>query len=178
MERLARVEQYLTQRREKSIHGSSLIFQDINEGIVLLCSTLASPCTIEILRREIETAAEIEREQKRRELGEKRQQYNRLKQESDSMSCESITQWNGYRQNSYHNWNCRKCEVKNSAENLEITVHEWPLPESELEARSAVFELDVPTVIAKWRDVTYTLLVDVFSPPMPQNHQQCTKRIY
>jgi hypothetical protein len=92
----------------------------------------------------------------------KRRQYRRLMQESNAISCESITQWYGRRQNFYHSPNCRKYQVRGSAENLQITVHEWPLPEAALEAKEAVFELDVPPVIAKWRDITYTLLVDVF----------------
>jgi len=68
--------------------------------------------------------------------------------------------------------------VKDNAERLEIDVHEWPLPTAELEARSAVFELDVPTAIAKWRDITYTLLVDVLSPPILWHSQRGNKIYY
>jgi hypothetical protein len=68
--------------------------------------------------------------------------------------------------------------VKDSAERLEIDVHEWPLPTAKLEAGSAAFELDVPTATAKWRDITYTLLVDVFSPPIIWNSQRGHKIYY
>jgi hypothetical protein len=53
--------------------------------------------------------------------------------------------------------------LKEQADDLSINVHEWPHPNIELEARLTVIELDVPTAICKWRDITYTLLVDVFS---------------
>jgi hypothetical protein len=172
MERLARVEQYLARRKNGSVHESSLIFQDINARGSFAVQYFGRSQRHQNLRREIEAAAEIERDQKKRELREQRQLYNRLKRQSDAMSCEYITQWFGRRQTSYHDPHCQKCRLKESAESLEIVVHEWPLPNGELEAKSAVFELDVPTVIAKWRDITYTLLVDIFSPPTLDNSQR------
>lgn len=175
MERLARVEQYLTRRQNESVYRSSLIFQDINAEGSLAVQYFGRSQRHQDLRREIEAAAEIERDRKKRELREQRQQYDRLKRQSDAMSCEHIAQWDGRRQISSHDPDCRKCRVKASAERLEIVVHEWPLPIAELEARSAVFELDVPTAIAKWRDITYTLLVDVLSPPILCNSHRGNK---
>ena len=32
-----------------------------------------------------------------------------------------------------------------------------------MKAKTAVFELDVPTVVFKWRDITYSILVDTLS---------------
>jgi hypothetical protein len=179
MERLAHVEQYLAWRENRSVYGSSLIFQDINAEGSLAVEYFGRSQRHQDLRRKIETAAEIERDRKKQELREQRQQYNRLKRQSDAMSCEDITQWYGRRQISYHDPDrCPKCLVKDSAERLEIDVHEWPLPTAELEARSAVFELDVPTAIAKWRDITYTLLVDVLSPPTLWNSRRGNKIYY
>lgn len=129
MERLARVEQYLTRRRNRSVYRFSLIFQDINAEGSLAVQYFGRSRRHQDLRREIEAAAEVERELKKRELGEQYQLYNRLKRESDAMSCEDITQWYGRRQISYHNPNrWLKCQVKDNAERLEIDVHEWPLP--------------------------------------------------
>ncbi|KAH6687690.1 hypothetical protein BKA61DRAFT_719581 [Leptodontidium sp. MPI-SDFR-AT-0119] len=174
MERLAHVEQHLTWRENGSVYGSSLIFQDIDARDSFAVQYFGRSQYYQDLRREIEAAAEIERDQKKREFREQRQHYNRLKRQSDDMSCEYITQWYGSRRTSYHDsGRCPKCRVKDTAERLEIYVHEWPLPTAELEARSAaVFELDVPTTIAKWRDITYTLLVHVLSPPTLRNSQR------
>jgi hypothetical protein len=88
-------------------------------------------------------------------------------QKSKAMSCENVTKWNGYRQYLYHSRpDCQKCWVKDNAEEMEITVYEWPLLKRELEAESAVFELNVLNAIAEWRNITYTLLVDVLSLPV------------
>ena len=39
-----------------------------------------------------------------------------------------------------------------------------------MEAKAAVFELDVPTVVSKWRDITYSILIDMLSvEPSAQN---------
>jgi hypothetical protein len=175
MERLARVELYLARRQNGSVHESSLIFQNINAQGSFAVQYFGRSQRHQGLRREIEAVAEIERDRKKGELREQSQLYNHLKQQSDAMSCEYITQWSGRRQNSYHDPHCQKCRVKKRAESLEIVVHEWPLPNGDLEAKSAVFELDVPTVIAKWRDITYTLLVDVFSPLTLDNSQRVNK---
>jgi hypothetical protein len=174
MERLARVEQYLTRRKNGSVYGSPLIFQDINAEGSLAVQYFGRSQHHQDLRREIEAAAEIERDRKKRELSETRRYYSLLMQESKSMHCQFVHYWNGYREVPTHSGSCRKCELKSTAENLHITVHEWPLPKADLEARSAVFELDVPPAIAKWRDITYTLLIDVLSPPHLCNSQQGT----
>ncbi|PQE23338.1 hypothetical protein CJF30_00011223 [Rutstroemia sp. NJR-2017a BBW] len=42
---------------------------------------------------------------------------------------------------------------------------------------STVFELDVPTAIARWRDTTYSLLVDTLSPHIPPNRRK-TRKVY
>jgi hypothetical protein len=47
---------------------------------------------------------------------------------------------------------------------MTIDIHEWPLPANELEAKAAVFEINVPEVIWVWRETTYEMLVDVFTP--------------
>ena len=162
MERLSRVEQYVTKRINASIYGSLHLFRDIDAKDSFAVRYFEESLHHQILRRDIEAAANIEREQKKLEFEEKRRQYHRILEESDEMSCERI-QWNRNRR-SNHSPNCTKCRLISSATSMQITVHEWPLPKIEIETKSAVFELDVPTAIAKWRDTTYALLVDIFSP--------------
>lgn len=47
---------------------------------------------------------------------------------------------------------------------MKIDIHEWPLPAHDLEAKAAVFEISVPEIIWEWRETTYEMLVDVFTP--------------
>ena len=178
MERLARFERYLTQRRNASTYGSSLLFQDVNKQNSFGVQYFDQSLQHQKKRREIEAAATIERKEKKRELQRASAEYSRLMGESNAMSCENLTYRYGSHQDSYHSPACRKCQLRHSAETLDISVHEWPLPEGELEKKSAVFELEVPTVIAKWRDTTYALLVDVFSPRNFQGSQRGSENIY
>ncbi|OBT60021.1 hypothetical protein VE03_10579, partial [Pseudogymnoascus sp. 23342-1-I1] len=181
MKRLARVERYLTERKYASAYGSSLLFKDVDKENSFGVQYFNQSLQHQEKQRAIETAATIEREEKKRELQRVSAQYYRLMGESDALSCENVTYQPGsYRdRGSYHNPNnCRKCQLKRNAQNLNISVHEWPLPEGELEKKSAVFELDVPTAISNWRDTTYALLVDVFSPQILQDSQQNREKIY
>jgi hypothetical protein len=162
MERLYRIEQYIQQRRKKSSYQSSLIFRDINKSYSFGVQYFEQSSDHRDLRRKIETAAMLERSQKKMELEEKRQEYDRLMAESNSLRCEQL--WNEHRECFYHSHSCRKCQLKDIANSIHISVHEWPIPYIELEAKSAVFELDVPVAISRWRDITYILLVDAFSP--------------
>jgi hypothetical protein len=163
MERLNRIEKHIQQRRDASRHPSSLIFQETNESESFAVQYFNQSDDHKMLRREIEAAATVERDKKKAELIWKTQEHRSLLKRFDSMSHDEGTRWNGYRLVPEHPTSCLKCKVKRDADDLEIMVHEWPLPYIELEARSAVFELKVPEAIAKWRDTTFTLLEDCFS---------------
>jgi hypothetical protein len=167
MERLTRVEQYLAKRMNGASPGFPSIFQDSNSSKSFAVQYFEQSPEHQQLRLRIEIAAGIERNRKRNELMEKRQEYQQLMRDSDARSCEVETYWERSRFVPHHSSRCHKCYLKGKANGLEIIVHEWPLPLGELEAKSAVFELDVPISISKWRDTTYSLLVSALSPPMP-----------
>ena len=165
MERLAHVERYIRDRERESTHSSSFIFRDTHEERSLAVQYIQRSRHHQDLRREIESAATLKRAEKRDELAQKVQQHCRLIREYEAMDHEEEIRWRNNREYTYHIPHCEKCRVKNEADDLEIFVHEWPLPYIELKAKSAVFELDVPVAIIHWQNITYTLLVDVFSSP-------------
>ena len=176
MERLTCVEQYIQKRNRESCHNSSLIFQDINESKSLNVQYFELSFPHQERKRKIEAAATIERMKKNDELEKKRQEHRQLLQESQSMSHTDVPRWNGHYEYDVHDRSyCQKCQLKDRADDLEITVHEWPLPYIELEAKSAVFETDVPKPIAEWRETTYALLVDTYSPQGPSSSPDCGK---
>ncbi|KAG9237428.1 hypothetical protein BJ875DRAFT_370034 [Amylocarpus encephaloides] len=166
MRRLVQIEQYLQQRRNQATCSSNFIFQKTNMFDSLAVQYYEQSPLHQALRRKIEAAAQIERDAKIRELETKLQEYRRLMQESDAIpSCKYLTWYDGEIDHFDHDSaGCRKCSLKTTAGRISITVHEWPLPAPDLDAKAAVFELDVPTAIAKWRYLTYFLLVDVFTP--------------
>ncbi|KAL2068505.1 hypothetical protein VTL71DRAFT_14842 [Oculimacula yallundae] len=164
MVRLISIERYLQQRLDDSLYPSSFVFQITNETNSFAVKYFDQSSAHHTLRREIEAAAQIERAAKKSELAQKTRKYYSLLQESDCLSHEQGTRWDGYEYIPDHPYSCQKCELKREADNLEISVHEWPLPYKDLEAKSAVFELIIPVSIAEWRDATFSLLEDVFSP--------------
>ena len=83
------------------------------------------------------------------------------------MSCQYVDFWRKGRIIIKYSGSCQKCELKSQAKQLIIDVYEWPLPERDLEVKAVVFKLDMPTIISKWRDITYRILVDLLSPQSP-----------
>ena len=45
---------------------------------------------------------------------------------------------------------------------MSISVHEWPLPSSDIDAKAVVFEMHCPAFCALWREATYVVLHDLF----------------
>ena len=162
MERLQSLEDYLSHRREKSTFSSLLLFRDINKENSLAVRYYNRSSSHRELRQEIEKLAAKKKFEKQKEYEQKNTEYDRLIEKSKLSYCQCRYNERGnLRRDSPY---CSHCAYKNQANSIHISVAEWPLPYTELEARSATFELEVPTIISKWRDITYTLLVDMFSP--------------
>ncbi|KAH0566189.1 hypothetical protein GP486_000421 [Trichoglossum hirsutum] len=170
MDRLLRVEEYVAARRSSAKPRCPSIFCSTGDTMSFAVRYFEQSPQHQELRREIELKAESERSEKELELEEKYHQYQSLMQESAEIDCESEDRWIGYRLVPRHSSSCYKCALQRWARGLKIDAHEWPLPEKESEAKSAVFELDVPIAISKWRDTTYSVLVDVFSVRHPSWH--------
>ena len=64
-------------------------------------------------------------------------------------------------------WRCEKCQLESKAQNLQISVHEWPLPSEQLDAQRVVFELSPPHAFSVWRDITYMILRDIGLSSVP-----------
>ncbi|KAH8676420.1 hypothetical protein BGZ60DRAFT_562097 [Tricladium varicosporioides] len=166
MKRLALVERYLAKRRSQAEPGFPSIFRDVNSAKSFAVQYFEQSPHHKALRSSIQIEAQDDRDRKRSELTQKQQIYRDLMRDSDAMECEFETYWK-HGKFFHHSSHCQKCHLRSIANSLDITVHEWPLSQQDLEAKSAVFELDVPSSIARWRDTTYSLLVDTFSPPIP-----------
>lgn len=164
MERLSYIENYVGMRRKAAKPDSPCIFQSINEAKSFSVRYFQQSLHHQQLRQNIEAKATNERSKKLAELAQKRQKFRELESQHERMSCQEISLWVKGHNKYYHSSSCEKCKLKSQAANLNIGVHEWPLPDSDLAAKAAVFELDVPIIIAKWRNATYSLLISYFSP--------------
>jgi len=182
MERLLRVEQYLVGRRAAAASKFPSIFRFVDTTEAFAVRYVQQSPHHEELQQRIEAEAQNHRDRKKSELARKRQRYRELINESNEMSCQYVPRWREYEQVAEHSGSCRKCELKSQAGGLTIDVHEWPLPKKDLKAKAAVFELDVPTVVSKWRDTTYHMLIDILSvehdAQRPRRGKGKQKRVY
>ncbi|KAE9371942.1 hypothetical protein N431DRAFT_456702 [Stipitochalara longipes BDJ] len=165
MERLLRAEQYLMSRKAGAAkYPAPHIFQDFGKGDSFSVRYFNQSFVHQTLLNHIERQANAIREKKRAEFVEKEEQYRNLMQQHDEAECEYVEvvtdQINDFREQR-HKAGCKKCSYKNDAATLGIHIHEWPLPSDIQEARSTVFELDVPPFFSHWRDTTVFLVLDV-----------------
>ena len=182
MERLLHIEQYLAGRRAAAVARFPSIFLSIDTTDTFAVRYVQQSPSHKEMQQKIEAEAKNDRARKVSELAEKRQQYSELINESNGMSCRYVLRWRRNEHISEHSGSCLKCELRSRAKRLTIGVHEWPLPETDLRAKAAVFELDVPTVVSKWRDTTYHMLVDMLSVEpdarSPRRHKGKQERVY
>ncbi|KAL2004510.1 hypothetical protein VTN00DRAFT_3395 [Thermoascus crustaceus] len=165
MERLWSIEEYLGVRRRSARWSLKFIFESAVSEQSFGVRYFDDLSRYEALRAKIESDAEEQRSRKKAELTEKQQQYNRLIQESKSLSCQYIPHWDSLSQFTWiHDSACQKCNLEREARSLMIEVHEWPLPEETAAMKSAIFELDAPVEFTRWRDTTYCILIDVCTP--------------
>lgn len=164
MNRLFNIEEYLARRTANAFVDIPPIFGPISKFNSFAVRYFNQSPRHQKLKREIELNAQRERCEKLSELSNMRQRQKQLVENSAKRDCEYTTQRNRKgREITSHNPRCKRCRLVSEAKKLSIEVHEWPLPERDLEAKAAVFELDVPIAISKWRDTTYGLLADVLS---------------
>lgn len=163
MERLSRLEKYLARRKQAAVSKYPSIFQSIDSQQSFAVQYFEQSSRHQKLRQDIEADAKIKRSEKINELAKKRKEYQDMMKRVDGMLCETFTRYRRGRPHQVHNRHCQKCELKSTAERLSIDIHEWPLPQKDLQAKSAVFELHAPIDFCKWRDITYSLLVGILS---------------
>lgn len=171
-ERLFRIENYLSGRREGAISSAPNILQSHHSSMDFAVRYFDRSSEHKELRLKIENEARKKRSQKLSELSEKRQQYDSLMQQSSAMSCQFVSQHQNGRQVPIHSDSCEKCKLKTRADQLTIEVFEYPLPSQDLEVKLIIFELAVPSVILDWRDATYSILVDILTAEQSGKTQQ------
>ncbi|KIY69275.1 hypothetical protein CYLTODRAFT_394060 [Cylindrobasidium torrendii FP15055 ss-10] len=59
---------------------------------------------------------------------------------------------------------CQKCKTQKILKKMWVEVDEWPLPSKEGDLRMALFEMYCPPSFSYWREATYIILHDMFTP--------------
>jgi hypothetical protein len=159
--RLTAIEEYVRERHRRAQDEFSIFTDDV-DGETFAVRYFDTSIRHQSLRSRINNAAEKERQKKKQEIQSQNAAHEKLARRYESMEHES---WINRRGRTYHSaQRCQRCLLEAKANNMEISVHEWPLPQHPLEAKVTVFELDCPVVFGVWRTTTYQVLGDICSP--------------
>ena len=165
MERLARAESHLYQRRKYLKYPGPGVFRDFGTRTCFSVRYFDQSADHHRLKAKIEAIASSERRDKQDELRQKHQRYTELMNSADRIDCDyyyvTPDRRFDFQERCHNKSSCRKCGYQNRAKAITIDVHEWPLPTNHLQSNSTVFELNVPRSFGCWRDITVFFLHDV-----------------
>jgi hypothetical protein len=164
LERVLYIEEYLSWRHNEARNIPSIFSNDITESSFAV-KYFSDSENLQRLYDEIVTDAQKKRASKCKELVSLNRYSKSLSSETSKLDHKLFDTHRG----SYH-VTCRKCQLENKAEALNIHVHEWPLPSSTVHAQQTVFELSPPPAFSAWRDMTYMVLRDLGLSSVPGSH--------
>lgn len=157
MHRLRAIEEYVQSRTRDASGTNPSIFADPQKHSFAVQFYNGSE-KHQRLKAQIEDDAQARRSRKEEEWQQKTENYRRLEQAASGLAHEMVFDEDC---NRIHCRSCRKCALERQYKSISIKPDEWPLPESTVQAKSAVFELDCPEAIAAWRDATWAILHDL-----------------
>jgi hypothetical protein len=155
---LKAIRDHLQQRFIKCGKSLVTIFSDPDEGCFADCLFDDPACATECqkLLECIETSAKKVRDEKRTEWEQKSQQYEELMKAYVEEQCEWKPTINsaGDETISHEPTDCSRCKKGDRATRIRIQSNEEPLPQSHVLKRVVVAELQMPKVLAAYRDIT------------------------
>ncbi|KAF4967332.1 hypothetical protein FSARC_5098 [Fusarium sarcochroum] len=159
MGRLHTLETYLLDRKRATSRPS--VFRSYGDPYSFPVQYFENSATLQSKKAEIERKAEQDKESKIKEFSQLKDQYDELVQRYESQACGQVSRTEMGVTYLEHDRFCRRCSLKSEAADMQIRVHEWPLPMNTREAQTVVFELGVPSPFAAWRDLTFYFINDV-----------------
>ena len=159
MDRLRQIEEYVTARHERAVPENPSMFSDPSERCFAAQLYKASTPHQKI-RREINDFAEKEISRKRIECAEESQRYRKIKDGAKAMICQNTFDEDENVERHIPS-QCPKCRRLKVAADMSIDKYERPLPEDAVHCAVAVVELDFPSEIVAWRNMTWMLVHDI-----------------
>ena len=157
MMRLCRLEAYLAQRTGS---GKGLPFEQFGAVYSFAVRYFNESPVHQQLLEKITADAENRKQDKLRELKQKKKQYAELTQTIAGLS--HVTWWDTWSGRHRCTHYCPRCDLTRTRDAISVHIFEWPLPCRKDEAKAAVFEISVPEPLAIWREVTLGLLAGAF----------------
>lgn len=174
MRRLKRLEDYVLERnRVAKKWASPSIFCSFGKPGSFAVEFFRTSTRHQQLKHEIEEDAMAKRQEKRVEFRARKAEYANMMQRHAAMDCDVATRREDGAKVPFHPSSCRRCNLEAKAKSLAVFVHEWPLPEVDLEAQATVFEMMAPPTFTWWRDLTIYFINDVLlSQPQDSSNPQ------
>ena len=162
MDRLRQIELYITARHERIVPENPSMFSEPSKRCFAVQLYEATE-HYQNLRREIQEFSRKQISQKRTEWVEESLRYRKIKDGAKAMICENTLDI--YQNVERHiPSRCPKCMRLKVAEDMSIDKYERPLPEDAVHCAVAVVELDFPSEMVAWRNMTWMLVHDIGRP--------------
>ncbi|KAK3323063.1 hypothetical protein B0H66DRAFT_515810 [Apodospora peruviana] len=165
MRRLKRVEDYLRQRKASAANSYPSAFANFGgceSFAVRWYNDLDRSSKHYDLRAEIEALASRMKTEKLDEFNNMRAKYDTLVASRNATPEHTYTWDDRFHADNHFTHLCKRCQLDKQIDALYINIFEWPLPTDSNHAKAAVFEISVPQLVKTWRDVTFSLVADVF----------------
>ncbi|KDN34293.1 hypothetical protein RSAG8_12618, partial [Rhizoctonia solani AG-8 WAC10335] len=171
------IQQYIRERRTRITPNNPTIFLNGATESSFAVKYFRSSPRHQQLKLDIEKHAQEQRDQKIQELEELNAQSKQLGRESQDMvhqyyeaaQADQVGQTESTDRIGHYKF-CGRCLKEKERRGIQIQRHEWPLPPGQLDAEAVVFELHCPESFTIWRDITYTILVDLGTEYKRGNH--------
>ena len=159
MDRLRKVELYITARHDQAVPESPSIFSEPSKFCFAAQLYNASEY-YQALRHKIDEFAKTQILQKQTEWTAKSKKYRKLVDEAKTMLCQNTL--DTFTDEERHILSsCPKCSTLKAAQDISIDKYERPLPEDAVHCAAAVIELDFPSEMVAWRNMTWMLVHDI-----------------
>ncbi|KAF8749311.1 hypothetical protein RHS01_10170 [Rhizoctonia solani] len=163
------IQEYIHKRYLGASSSNPSIFSDQATSTCFAVRFFNSSPLHQQLKARIEEYAEGQKSRKIQQLNQLNAEYDRLSDEISSQSHLYIYTVHGREK---HSKGCRRCSLERKRGQLSIQPYEWPLPSHRLDAEAVVFELSRPGPYVVWRDITYTILIDLGTKSSRNSCQQ------
>ena len=158
MRRLQVVEQYLQERIHQAHYSRCSLFRFIESNDAFAARYFDMDSSLQAVRSNILRIAESNRDTVRKQCRDQNAEYDRLTKLAESLSCTYVETYDHLGDPvSQHSSTCEKCRLKRQAKNLTTPVHEWPIPENEIQSKLVIFEFRPPQYFIGWRNITHML---------------------
>ncbi|KAJ4987967.1 hypothetical protein SVAN01_06542 [Stagonosporopsis vannaccii] len=163
MQRLLAVETYVQSRRRTATNTTS-VFRDFGVDSSFGVQHFRQSPELQRVLQQVEQKASKQHAEQCKKLTRLKSKYNDLMKQYNSAHCDYVeityNRFHNYKKN-VHSRNCDRCALKAQADNLEISIYEWPVSSNKSNAQATIFELRIPASYSAWRDASAFIISDV-----------------